>query len=60
MLALAGAKVCQFDKIALDKDILRLDVAMENAFAVHKLDGTQYLKHVEFDFLEGEWIFFIF
>lgn len=33
---------------------------MENTFSVHEVDGSEYLEHVVFDFLEGEWVFFVF
>lgn len=33
---------------------------MEDALAVHKLDGSEYLEHVELDLLEGEGVFLIF
>jgi hypothetical protein len=32
---------------------------MEDALPVHEFDGSEYLEHVEFDFLEGEWIFLV-
>jgi len=32
---------------------------MENTFSMHKFDGSEYLKHIEFDFLKGKWIFFV-
>ena len=32
---------------------------MEDAFPMHEFDGSEYLKHVEFDFLEVEWIFLV-
>lgn len=33
---------------------------MKDALPVHEINGPQHLKHVKFDLLEGEWIFFIF
>lgn len=33
---------------------------MEDAFSVHEIDGSEYLEHVELDFLEGEWAFLVF
>jgi hypothetical protein len=60
VFALAGAKVSQLDEVSLHKNVLRFDIAVEDALAVHELDGPEDLEHVEFDFLEGEWIFFIF
>ena len=28
---------------------------MEDALAVHEIDGSEYLEHVELDLLEGQW-----
>ncbi len=33
---------------------------MEDAFAVHELDGSEHLEHIKLDFLEGERVFLIF
>lgn len=54
VLALAGAKIGKFDHIALEQDILRFDIAVEDALAVHELNSPQHLEHVELDLLEGE------
>jgi hypothetical protein len=32
---------------------------MKDAFSMHEFDGSEYLKHIEFDFLKGEWIFLV-
>ncbi len=54
VFALAGAEVCEFDEVALDEDVFGLDVAVEDALAVHELDGPQHLEHVELYLLEGQ------
>jgi len=33
---------------------------MKYALSMHELDGSEYLKHVEFYFLESERVFLIF
>lgn len=33
---------------------------MKNAFAMHKFDGSQDLKHIELDFLESKRVLFVF
>jgi hypothetical protein len=53
MLALTRAKISKFDKIALNEYVFGFDVAVEDALSVHELDGSEYLEHVELDFLEG-------
>lgn len=60
VLALAGSKIGKFDQIPLDQDVLRLDISVKDTFAMHELDGSEYLEHVELDFLEGERVFLIF
>lgn len=40
VLALARPQICQFDQVPLDEYIFGLDVAMEDAFAVHEVDGA--------------------
>jgi len=32
---------------------------MEYAFSMHEFDGSEYLKHVEFDLLKGKGIFLV-
>lgn len=53
-------KICNFNKISFNQNILRFNVPMEDAFPVHKLKSTKNLKHVKFDFLVGKGIFFVF
>ena len=59
MFSFAGAEICEFDEVASNEDVLGFDVSMENALAVHELDGSQDLEHVELDFLEGERVFLV-
>lgn len=47
--ALARAQIGDFGEIALDEDILGFDIAVEDALAVHEVDGGEDLEHVEFD-----------
>ena len=60
VLALAGAKICQFYYVSLDEYVLWLDIPVENALAVHVLDSFQGLEHENLDLLKGEGVFFIF
>ena len=60
MFALTRSQICYFDNISSDKYVLCLDIAVKDAFAMHELNGPEDLKHVEFDFLESEWVFGIF
>ena len=32
---------------------------MKDALSMHELNRSKHLKHVKFDLLKGEWIFFI-
>ena len=50
----AGAKICEFDALAGDEDVLRLDISMENSLAVDVLDGPQQLVHVGLHFVVVE------
>lgn len=59
VFALAGAEIGQFDEVSLDENIFGFDVPVEDALAVHELDGSEDLEHVELYFLEGEGVFFI-
>ena len=59
VFAFAGAEIGQFDEISLDENIFRFDIPVEDTFAVHKLDSSEDLEHVELYFLEGERVFFI-
>ena len=59
VFALAGAEIGQFDEVSLDENIFRFDIPVEDTLAVHELDGSEDLEHVELDFLEGERVFFI-
>jgi hypothetical protein len=38
--AFAGAEICQFDDVAFHEYIFWFDIAMEDAFAVHEVDGS--------------------
>jgi hypothetical protein len=60
VLSFAGSQVCQFNEISFDKDILRLDVSMENPLPMHKIDSPEDLEHIELDFLEGERVLLVF
>jgi hypothetical protein len=59
VFSLAGAEVCEFDEVAFDQDVFGFDIPVEDALAVHEIDGTQYLEHVELDFLEGQRVFLV-
>lgn len=59
VFTLAGAKIGQFDEVSLDENIFRFDIPVEDTLAVHELDGSEDLEHVELYFLEGERVFFI-
>ena len=47
----AGAKVGEFNLVLHQKNVLRLDVTMEDAVAVHVVDRLHELVHVVFDAL---------
>ena len=36
----AGAEICQFDALAGDEDVFRLDISMENSLAMDVLDDS--------------------
>ena len=54
MRAFAGTEISQFYKISFDEYVLGFYVSVKDAFAMHKFDGSEDLKHIEFDFLVGE------
>lgn len=54
VLALAGAQIRQLDEVAPHKYVFGLDIAMEDALAMHELNGAEDLEHVKLDALEGE------
>ena len=60
MFAFARAKICQFDNVSLNENILGFDIAMKNAFPMHEVDGLEDLEHIEFDLLVSEGVFFVF
>jgi hypothetical protein len=49
--ASAAAKVCQLKSVVHDEDVLRLDVAVEDAVAVHVVHGLDELVHIALDAL---------
>ena len=51
--AAAGAEVGQFHLILHQKNVLRLDVSVEDAVAMHVIDSLHELVHVVFDSLLG-------
>lgn len=57
MLPLTRPQIRQFNKVPPDKDVLRLDVAMEDALPMHEIYRPKHLEHVELDLLKGEWCF---
>ena len=59
MFTLAWAEISQFDEVTFDENVLGFDVPVENAFAMHELDGSEDLEHVELYFLKGKRVFFI-
>lgn len=42
----AGPEVSQLDHIVFDENVLRLDVSVKNAIAMHVVDRLQHLVHV--------------
>ena len=50
----AGAEICQFDALAGDEDVFRLDISMENSLAMDVLDDSQQLVHVGLHFVMVE------